>query len=66
MGILRAIIWYKFEVCSSTGLGDMGQNMCFGVARMTLPGTKKSRNAKTGPKIKKNLTVTPLKIKFWF
>ena len=63
---LRATIWYKFEVCSSTGLGDMGQNVCFGVARTTFPDPKKGRSAKTGQKIKKKLTVTPLKIKFWF
>ena len=63
---LTATICFKFEVCCSTGLGDMSQNMCFGVARTTFPSPKKGRSAKTGQKIKKNLTVTPLKIKFWF
>ena len=66
ISILRATIWYKFEVCSSTGSGDMGQNMCFGVSRTTFPGTKNCRSLKTGQKIQKILTVTPLKIKFWF
>ena len=56
---LRAKIWYKFEVCSSTRLGDMGQNVCFGVARTTSRGTKKGRSAKTGLKIKKKFYHNP-------
>ena len=38
----------------ATGLGDMGQNMCFGMARTTFPSPKKGRSAQKGQKIKKN------------
>ena len=52
IGILRAIIWYKFEVCSSTGSGDMDQNMCSEVSRKTCWMLKRHTIAKTGQKVK--------------